>query len=177
MIGACAPSVIPPDPNASHPLRASPEVYTLVNLHPDEDDQELSSVNYQDDGLIPLCTPIRVTFLNTEELRFTVLASGRSYRYIFHDTMKMTPGEHVARFFGTRCDRSMVQTLAPIDQQGIREGRALVGMSKEAVLLAIGYPPEHATPSLDSDEWRYWLGKLDTMMVIFAEGRVVELKD
>ena len=57
----CRPPDVQPDPNATHPLRASAEVYTLVNLHPD-DDRELSSVNYLDDEeLLPLCTPIRVS--------------------------------------------------------------------------------------------------------------------
>lgn len=175
--GACAPPPATVDPNASHPLRATPTVYTLVNLHPDEDDRELSSVNYQDDGFIPLCTPIRVTFLNTEELDFTILATGRQYRYLFHDTMKMSPGEHVARFFGTRCDPGMVATLEPLDQQGVRQGKALVGMSKEAVLLAIGYPPDHATPSLDANEWRYWESLLDTFTVVFVDGKVAEIRD
>ena len=177
LAGACSSPPPPVDPNASHPLRANPVVYTLVNLHPDEDDQELSSVNYQDDGFIPLCTAIRVTFMNTEELRFTVLASGRAYRYVFHDTLKVPPGEHVARFFGTACDPGMVATLPAIDQQGIREGRAKVGMSKEGVLLAIGYPPEHATPSLEADQWRYWQGLLDTFVVVFVDGKVAELRD
>lgn len=174
----CAPPPPAIDPNASHPLRASSEVYTLVNLHPDEDDRELSSVNYlDDDGLIPLCTPIRVTFLNTEGLDFTVLSSGRSYHYEFHKTMKESPSEHVAKFFGTSCDASVVATFDEIDQKGIREGKALEGMSKQAVLLAIGYPPEHETPSLEEDRWRYWESTFDKVDVIFENGRVSKIED
>ncbi|MEZ4385892.1 MAG: hypothetical protein R3A79_31525 [Nannocystaceae bacterium] len=173
----CRPPDVQPDPNAAHPLRASAEVYTLVNLHPD-DDRELSSVNYLDDEeLLPLCTPIRVTFLNTEILRFTVLSSGKEYTFEFHDTMKESPGENVAKFFGTECDAAVVASLPEIDQQGIREGKALEGMSKQGVLLAIGYPPEHRTPSLDGDTWRYWESKLDTLDVIFENGVVVKIDD
>lgn len=173
----CAPAPYQPDPNASHPLRASPEVYTLVNLHPDEEDRELSSVNYQDKGLIPLCTPIRVTFLSTDYLEFTVLGSGRSYKYEFYDDMKAAPGEHVTRYFGTACDPSVIATLDPIDQQGIREGKVYPGMSKDGVLLAIGYPPDHATKSLDDDTWRYWESRFDVFDVVFKDGRVLKIKD
>jgi hypothetical protein len=173
----CRPPDVQPDPNATHPLRASAEVYTLVNLHPD-DDGELSSVNYlDDDELLPLCTPIRVTFLNTETLNFTVLATGKDYTFEFHDTMKETPGENVAKFFGTECDASVVASLGEVDQQGIREGKVLEGMTKQGVLLAVGYPPEHRTPSLGEDTWRYWESKFDTVEVIFENGVVVKIDD
>ncbi len=172
----CRPPAVQPDPNASHPLRASAEVYTLVNLHPD--DEELSSVNYLDgDELLALCTPIRVSFLNTEGLTFHVLATGKEYTYEFHDTMTESPAEHVAKFFGTSCNAGVVASFDAIDQQGIREGKVLEGMSKQAVILAIGYPPEHRTPSLDADLWRYWESKFDTIEVTFADGRVVEIDD
>ena len=172
----CRPSEVTPDPNASHPLRASSEVYTLVNLHPD--DEELSSVNYLDgDELLPLCTPIRVTFLNTEGLIFTALNTGKEYEYEFHDTLKESPAEHVAKFFGTSCNAAVVASFGPVDQQGIREGKVLEGMSKQAVILAVGYPPEHQTPNLNADTWRYWEGRFDTVEVIFKDGRVVEIDD
>jgi len=172
----CRPSAVQPDPNASHPLRASAEVYTLVNLHPD--DEELSSVNYLDgDELLPLCTPIRVSFLNTEVLSFDVLATGKEYTYEFDDSMKESPAEHVTKFFGTSCNAGVVASFDAVDQQGIREGKIVEGMSKQAVLLAVGYPPEHRTPSLDADRWVYWESKFDKVEVTFADGRVVEIDD
>jgi len=172
----CRPSDVQPDPNASHPLRASAEVYTLVNLHPD--DEELSSVNYLDgDELLPLCSPIRVTFLNTEELTFTALASGKEYTYEFHDTLKEGPAEHVAKFFGTSCDPTVVDGFGEIDQRGIRAGKVLKGMSKQAVILAVGYPPEHRTPKLEANSWRYWDDTFDTIEVVFKNGVVVKIDD
>ncbi|MEZ4451146.1 MAG: hypothetical protein R3B09_16830 [Nannocystaceae bacterium] len=175
-LSGCAPAPILPDPNASHPLRASPEVYTLVNLHPD-DDLELSSVNYQEGSLLPLCTPIRVTFLSTDYLQFTALTTGRSYKYEFYDDMKASPGDHVTRYFGTSCDPSVVGALDSIDQKGVREGKVYPGMSKDGVVLAIGYPPDHATKSLDDDSWRYWESRFDIFDVKFKDGRVVAIKD
>ena len=32
-------------------------------------------------------------------------------------------------------------------------------MSKDAVLMAYGYPPDHKTPKLEDDTWSYWLGR------------------
>jgi hypothetical protein len=39
-------------------------------------------------------------------------------------------------------------------------------MSRNAVLAAIGYPPQHATPSLSSDEWMYWATRYDRFISI-----------
>ena len=38
-----------------YPLVGASGVYTLVNLHPDEQRHRLYSVNYQQSGLIPRC--------------------------------------------------------------------------------------------------------------------------
>ena len=43
--------------------------------------------------------------------------------------------------------------------------------------LAIGYPPEHATPSLDSDVWTYWKNRFGKLKVTFANGKVSEISD
>ncbi len=40
-------------------------------------------------------------------------------------------------------------------------------MSKEAVLVSYGPPPEHATPSLDNEKWKYWINKRKTKLVHF----------
>ena len=41
-------------------------------------------------------------------------------------------------------------------------------MSKAGVLVAIGYPPDHATPSLDANEWIYWRNKMFRFGVQFT---------
>jgi len=50
-------------------------------------------------------------------------------------------------------------------------------MSKEAVILAIGYPPEHVTPTLESNTWKYWRTRFATQLVSFVDGKVVDIKD
>jgi hypothetical protein len=50
-------------------------------------------------------------------------------------------------------------------------------MTKEGVARAIGYPAEHATPSLDSDTWRYWMESTasGTMQITFENGLVTQM--
>jgi len=45
--------------------------------------------------------------------------------------------------------------LTAEDEQGIGQGRAMVGMTKQGVMIALGYPAKHRTPSLDGNTWAY----------------------
>jgi len=46
------------------------------------------------------------------------------------------------------------------EKENIKKGTIAEGMSKEAVLMAYGYPPSHRTAALASDEWAYWIADL-----------------
>ena len=144
-----------------------------MNLHPDK--TRLYDVNYQMSGFIPLCTRVRIDEQDKKIVRFTVLSTGQRYEFVHHHVIPDFEA-NFNRVFGYSCVRGRAEALSSIDQQGIREGRVLAGMTKEGVILAIGYPPEHKTPSTASDDWRYWTGKLSTMVVQFEDGRVVNIR-
>ena len=59
------------------------------------------------------------------------------------------------------------------EQENIRNGQIVKGMSKEAVLMSYGYPPEHRTPSLESDSWIYWKNRWSSKTAIFEKGKLV----
>ena len=50
----------------------------------------------------------------------------------------------------------------------------LIGMSKDGVVLAIGYPPEHKTPSLKNNRWVYWASRWNKFAVLFNKDGLVE---
>jgi hypothetical protein len=153
-----------------------PEVFTLVNLHPDEKSRQLYSVNYQLDGLLPLCTKVRIVSVTHKRMDFELVDGGRKYEYIFHDTLRDPIPKHLDRFFGKTCPRKKADALGSVDRQGILEGRALPGMTKDGVILAIGYPPDHATPSLESNLWKYWRNRFATRLVTFERGKVEKIE-
>lgn len=146
--------------------------YTLVNLHPDAHQRVLYSTNYQRDGLIPLCSAVRITGIDTDKMVFTVQDTGRRYEYFFHRRMTEGIREHLGRYFGRTCNADAIYTMSEADQRGIELGRVLVGMTKPAVLAAIGYPPKHSTPRLEEPIWTYWINRFKRMKVRF-EGDVV----
>jgi hypothetical protein len=159
-----------------YPLIGQSPVYTLVNLHPDEPRQRLYSVNYQQPGLIPLCTKVKLESLDKRKLTFRVLDKDREYEYVFHKSLREPIPKHLDRYFGTKCEAKL-DSLSEVDRKGVQSGSVMPGMTKRGVILAIGYPPEHATPSLDSDLWTYWKNRFGKMQVHFSGNKVTEIKD
>lgn len=60
-----------------------------------------------------------------------------------------------------------------IDRQGINSGKALAGMNKEAVRVALGYPASHRTPTLYEDVWVYWRNRHRHLRVCFGDDGTV----
>lgn len=62
-------------------------------------------------------------------------------------------------------------------QEAVNAGKVALGMTKEQVIAAVGYPPAHATPSLDAPQWKYWYSTHDTYLVVWDEaGQVSEVR-
>lgn len=51
--------------------------------------------------------------------------------------------------------------------EAIKKGVVIEGMTRAQVIMAMGYPPEHKTPSIDSPEWLYWMDKTATKKICF----------
>jgi hypothetical protein len=58
----------------------------------------------------------------------------------------------------------------------IEEGVVQKGMTKHDVLLALGYPPAHRTPSLDASSWTYWQNRWVTMVIHFDGDKVSRIE-
>src|SRR5437867_5447468 len=174
IFAASAPAVAA---DVDYPLIGASGVYTLVNLHPDEPRQRLYSVNYQQSGLIPLCSKVKIESVDARKMTFRLLDSGHEYEYIFHNSLRDSIAKHLDKVFGKKCDAASVEKMSEVDRKGIRAGTVMSGMTKRGVTLALGYPPEHATPSLDSDVWTYWKNRFGKMKVNFTNGKVSEISD
>ena len=63
--------------------------------------------------------------------------------------------------------------LSKADRKGIEDGRAYEGMSKKGVMIALGYPCPHRTPSPDSNVWTYWENRYGNYTVSFSNDVVL----
>ena len=154
------------------------DAYTMTVLHPDEARSRLYTVNYQLPGYLPLCTRVRIQTLTADEMTFKVIETGRVYEYLNHRSNRAPLENHLMKFFGRSCDPRAIERLSARDQEGIALGKGLPGMTKEGILLAMGYPPEHRTPNLKLPEWIFWRSRFDTFKLHFnAEGVLVRQTD
>lgn len=71
----------------------------------------------------------------------------------------------------------VLENFSEIDRKGIADGKAYIGMSKEGVRVALGYPARHRTTSLSNDTWIYWRGRFGTRAVDFDKtGKVAVIR-
>ncbi|MGI1678881.1 MAG: hypothetical protein K6L75_09125 [Cellvibrionaceae bacterium] len=153
-------------------------VFTLVNLHPDEERQRLYTVNYQLPTVLPVCTEVKLTKLKRKALIFQVPSrNDRQYQYIKHKSLPESFEDHLGQIFGKTCPKNKIAKMSQIDKDGIKAGRPLVGMTKAAVVIAMGPPPTHVTYSTDLDEWMYWQNRFGRLRVEFSNGKVSKVVD
>ncbi|HET98220.1 MAG TPA: hypothetical protein ENN98_05945 [Desulfurivibrio alkaliphilus] len=154
--------------------------YLAYNLHPDPKRNTLSSVNYQLDGaMIPWGTQVKVQRVDRRGMRLEAVESKKVYLYQFHRNTGQTLAlsDHMAKLLVKDISglKKEVNALPALDQRGIKEGRVKLGMTKRGTLIAIGHPPEFATPNPESDNtWNYWYNRFRTFIVNFDDKGKVE---
>lgn len=150
-------------------IQGNAQLVLLTNLRVDARGNATSLQTWRGTGVLPICTPVTITLVREREIRFQVTGTNRTNRYVLHRSTALPIEEHVNRYFGGAC--ANVAAMSPADQSGIQQGRPVPGMTREGVILAVGYPPEHRTPSLDAPVWTYW-GETGEVQVQF-DGNVV----
>jgi len=77
--------------------------------------------------------------------------------------------QFMRRYLVTVDPRARLAGYPPEIQRAIRQAKLLQGMTREQVLLSIGYPPAHGTASLEAADWTYWYNRFTTYIVRFDE--------
>jgi hypothetical protein len=151
---------------------ALPAGYTCCNLHYEND--WISDANWSSMPMIPAGASIKV--LDYGRYRLMTEIDGRKMR-LGLDYGRQQPLEEWARKIVVADDprRKIASWPAPV-RDAARAGKVAIGMSKEQVIVAVGYPPMHQTPSLESWQWKYWHTGFGSYLVVWdAAGRVKDV--
>ena len=170
-LAACRHTIEPPE-SAVAGLREASPVYTLTNLHAQE--EKVSAANFQYPHVIPVCSRVTLLRALVDYLEFRVEASGKEYWYQNHEAGGEPFADHLARYFGPTCPEAELAALTPEEREAVQRGVVRVGMSKRAVVLAIGYPPRRDTRTTELPRWRYWTGSRSDFVVVFGDDDRVE---
>lgn len=160
----------------------SEDVYLANNIHAQDDGQyyTASYANWTDCGrhrIIPVNTPVAI---RDWAKGFVILGMTEDKRtvYVEFDPTHMDMDKEKYIDTITTSKKVDLGELSEVDQEGIEKGKAKVGMTKDGIRMALGYPAEHETPSLDDDIWTYWTNRWGTYDVIFNEdGEVTEIRN
>jgi hypothetical protein len=161
---------------AFHPAQAGAaenKLFTSYNLwfeHP----QKIASTGFKKGTLLPAGTEIKKLDVDGNEIEFVNAANGMEMRIIFK--AKHHPGIPVKvfadRLFTTKDFAALTAGMTPEEIAAIKKGELTAGMSRAAVLVARGYPPESKTPSMDRDEWTYMVGNFGAETLRFKDGKL-----
>lgn len=157
-------------------------LYLAAGIHAQTGSEEgrniLRTTNYLDDRQhLPVGT--RFTVLDEGE-RFVTLecADGRRYRLEYRPKHIRIPfREWMNRQF-SRAPVQLPTSLTSDERACIEQGLLRVGMSREAVFLAVGYPPASLTSSLEGDSIVYAQDMFRKVRVEFGrDGCVARIVD
>ncbi|MGR9105683.1 MAG: hypothetical protein ACU843_02025 [Gammaproteobacteria bacterium] len=134
------------------------------------------TTNYRRGDSIPANTPIKLLNISDDTIEVESLPSMQ--KLLIKNVEKHT-GDDVYRAFDKLFAKQKIDLAKfnSLEREEIQKGTVAKGMSKAAVIVAIGYPPITQTASLDNDLWVYWSGRFNRFNVHFTNGRVSNIKD
>ena len=170
----CAFRILPPEKGIDGLPPSPPIIVTLTNLHPDDGFERLYAANFQQPGLIPVCSEVTLLMMFTDKMYFRVNDTGKEYWYLDYDAAQEPLHTNLSHYFGENCPKAQLDALSEVEKEAVRLGIPKKGMRKPALILAIGYPLRRDTPNLDDTTWRYWVSRFSAFIVHFDANGVVD---
>lgn len=145
------------------------KIHTSTVVEPLDDDKRAS--------VLPAGTRVRIATVEDDTMTLRPVEANDVYQITFEFGAEHTlPGLFLKSLL---CDADPAKELesAPPDvAAAVRAGRVMVGMTKQQVIMARGYPPLHRTASLDAPEWLFYDGPGRGQYVTFVEDVVTSVR-
>ncbi len=143
--------------------------YTQFSLF--QEQNRFRTTNYRKGQLIPINTAVALLSLDADQAVLRLEASGQTLT--IENVQKYTKDDMPIAFSkiaGT--SKVDLNQFTAAERENILAGQVKKDMGKKAVLAAIGYPPQHVTPSVDGNDWTYWSNLFNRFVVKFKNGKV-----
>lgn len=134
----------------------------------------ISDSNYAENGkrVIPAGTPVQVTGFG--RYRVNLIIDGKK-QSIGNDYSRDLDNEAFAKRYVTTTDPKAAIAAAPAKiRSAIESARISKGMTRDQVLMALGYPISSENPNLDSNLWRFWRSSFGEFQAYFNGAGKVE---
>jgi len=145
--------------------------FTCCNLHYKGD--WISDTNESTLPMIPAGTPIVLQGFGFNRAR--VLINAREMR-IGHDygRKQESKEQYVAKLIVNDDPKTKIMKYPQRIQEAIVAGKVCEGMTREQVIISLGYPRTDATPVLSNSVWKYWTASWEEYLVIWGKDGLVQ---
>lgn len=144
----------------------------------------MKCINYKVGTFIPAGTEVSKAQLGSDTscsifIYFKLAGSGESYKICYNPAWHrgIRSKDYKNYLFTNKTFDELVEDLSVKDIDAIKQGKIVVGMSKKAVLISYGRPPEHRTPSLEGNVWKYWMSKRKHKKICFYNDLTIRCSD
>ncbi len=167
-----------PDPGPARSAKRGEIYYTQFSLF--HEDYRHETTNYRKRTLVPINTPVEFVELRISNPNGSPLVSPEIVvklpegKKLYICNVKKYSGENLDGIFSRTLGKEKVDlsSFTQLEKDNILLGHVAIGMSKAAVIRAMGYPPKHQTPDLKGDKWTYWHNRMGSFPVRFREDKV-----
>jgi len=165
LLASCAlPGSRPPGPLFSG--------YLCCNMQ--RDGAWISDINYRAARaqIVPAGTPVKVTGYGRWRVLLEIEGRPIALGNDFSRTIKLD--EFAKRYVLESDPRRKLAAYPASLRDAIREAKVAREMTREQVVMALGYPVTTYTAELDAPLWRYWLTSSDEFQVFWDEAGKVD---
>lgn len=148
--------------------------YLCCNMR--TDGSWISDINYMESGkiVIPSGTPVK--FIGFGRYRVNIEIDGKRQSIGNDYSRDLTMEIFAKRYIVKEDPRTKVAAAPAKIKKAIESARVTIGMTREQVLMALGYPISSENPHLDTPSWKYWLWSFSLFEVYFGDnGRVTKV--
>ncbi len=152
--------------------------YTAVNIWYDHP-MKIWSTNYHAGAMLPVGTKVTIDEVSRKAITFTE-ESGGTYRVLIKLKHNNVPAPQLAkRLFSTKnpmAKGGKYSKFTKKERNNIENGTIAIGMSKEAVIMAYGYPPTVRTHNIKQNSWTFWKNRWVTRVIRFKNNKVSNIQ-
>ena len=140
------------------------------------DGKWISDINYSENGkrVIPAGTPVKATGYGRYRVHIETPEGKQAIGNDYSRDLAMP--EFARRSVVATDPKLKLAGASPKIRKAVETGRVAPGMTREQVLMAVGYPVSSENPHLDAKVWRFWLSSFAEFQVVFGpDDRVREI--
>jgi len=150
------------------------EGYLCCNLR--TDGSWISDINYADGGkrVLAAGTPAKVTGYGRQRVHVEIDGAKQSIGNDYSRDLDLTA--FARRYVVTEDPRPRLAGWPAKVREAVAAAKVMRGMTREQVLMSVGYPVTSENPDLEAKLWRFWRSSFAEFQVGFDDrGRVAEI--